>query len=589
MELRKHIEADPYSALFGRRLEPFYKFNKSDTSFNGFLQSFMNTKKPTRARSVKLTQKQKGSDSNHVRLQYDPISGRMAPMPPIASESKNEETKADSHQIVDCSPGSEVEAKFVSNPNLLEDGQFQPGISTLQTEAPLGSQSIVECPPGSELDTLSQSNVASQDANIRLQVPRETAKKPDVSIDCPPSNEWESLFVSGSIESEHAPLETFKDIEPKKRLNPDSGLASGTNVECSPGSELEAKFISEPASRLVDTLPSGLENQRPSGPVSVPIDCPQGNELDAKFSSELASPNPHPGNTSHQEAISSGQSGSHSSFEFPSGSGIEAQIVSELASHDSPESRAQTTVDCPPGSELEAKFMSNPTSNSDGQLKPATTVELDNSNKANSSIECAPGIELEAKFISDVASAKSSFKAEDLGTLQASDIRAQHASEETKTQQTPSLDFDASEDRVGDFVLQQQKLATENEKQIPSRHLSPEFHILAYDASTSQVTTAQASSFFGINESVQSSEILFRLHNPAKFLPYFEKMQQNGYEIATGGGDILVFRKIHNASRPDALNHTHRTEHEDPHLSDGPAEPKALHRNSSKAFKVSRQ
>ncbi|KAJ6082299.1 hypothetical protein N7499_007173 [Penicillium canescens] len=587
--LRKQIEEDPYSALFGRRLEPFYKLDKSDTSFNGYLQSFMKTKKPTRARSAELTQKQKGSNSNHVGLQYDPISGRMAPMPPIASESKNEETKAGSHQIVDCSPGSEVDAKFVSNPNLLEDGQFQPGISKLHTEAPLGSHAIVECPPGSELDAFFQSNtVASRDANIRTQVLRETTKKPDVSIDRSPNNELESLFVSGSIESEHAPLETFKDIEPKKRLNSDSGLASGTNVECSPGSGLEAKFISEPASQSVDTISSELENQRPCGPVSVPIDCPPGNELDAKFSSELASPNPHTGNTSHQEAISSGQSGSHSSVECSPSSEVETPVLSELASQDSSESRAQTTVDCPPESESKAKFMSNPTSNSDGQLKPATTVELDNSNKADISIECAPGNELEARLVSDVASAKSSFKAENLGTLQASDIRAQHASEETKTQQTRSLDFDASEDHIGDFYLQQQKLATENEKQTPSRHLSPEFHILAYDASTSQVTTAQASSFFGINESVKSSEILFRLHNAAKFLPYFDKMQQNGYEIATGGGDILVFRKIHNASRPDALNHTHQTGHEDPHcLSNSPAEPKALHHESSNSFKPS--
>ena len=173
--LRKQIEADPYSALFGRRLEPFHKLEKSDTSFNGFLQSFMNTKKPTRARSAELTQKQKGSNSNHVGLQYDPISGRMAPMPPITSGPKIEETTAGPHQTVDCSPGTEVDPKFVSSPNLLEDGQFQPGISKLQTEAPLGSHSIVECSPGSELDALYQSNtVASRDANIRTQVPRET-------------------------------------------------------------------------------------------------------------------------------------------------------------------------------------------------------------------------------------------------------------------------------------------------------------------------------------------------------------------------------------------------------------------------------
>ncbi|KAJ5309106.1 hypothetical protein PENANT_c020G08570 [Penicillium antarcticum] len=562
--LRKEIEADPYSALFGRRLDPFYKIDKSDASFNGFLKSLMHSEKSNRAQSMDAAQKKRRSDSNHVGLQYDPISGRMAPMPPIVSEPQNEEAKASSHKVVDCPPGSEIEAKFVSYPNLPQDGQFQPGDSKLQTEASLSSQ-IVECPPCNELDVLFQSNPDhSQDTITKTQVPGEDTAKPNVSIDCPPGNELDSLFVSESVQPEISSLTTFNNTEPNNRPNSDLGLASGMNVNCSPGSELEAKFISEPASRLVETLPSISENNRSNYPASNSIDCPPGNELDAKFSSEKARPNSETSNTSHQEATSSVQSDSHTNFERSPSNEIETQILPNLPSQDGSGSRSQTVVDCTPGIELEAKFMSNPTWDTDRQSKPETIFEHNRSNKAGVPTESSPGNELEAKFISDAASAKSFFETEDLGALQASDIRAQYASKESSTPQACSLDFDASEDRVGDFILQQQELATENKNQIASRQPSPEYHILAYDASTSQVTTAQASSFFGINETVQSSEILSRLHNPAKFVPSFEKMQQDGYEIATGGGDILVFRKIHNASSPDASNNTCETEERDP-------------------------
>ena len=70
------------------------------------------------------------------------------------------------------------------------------------------------------------------------------------------------------------------------------------------------------------------------------------------------------------------------------------------------------------------------------------------------------------------------------------------------------------------------------------------YRVLAYDPLTLQITQAETnSSFHTTHECLHPSEILPRLNNPSKFLPYFKEMQTDGYEIVSGGGDILVFRK----------------------------------------------
>lgn len=69
--------------------------------------------------------------------------------------------------------------------------------------------------------------------------------------------------------------------------------------------------------------------------------------------------------------------------------------------------------------------------------------------------------------------------------------------------------------------------------------------VLAYDPSTQQVTRADtASSLSSADEILHPTQVLPRLNNPAKFVTHFDKMQKDGYEIVSGGGDILVFRKF---------------------------------------------
>lgn len=564
--LKKYIEADPYRAVFGRRLDPFQNFGKNDTSLNGFLESLTSLEKPRNLRPG-VDKRQKRSDANHVGLQYDPISGRMVPIPPpTILESSKLEADTNSHKVVDCSPGTEVGAKFAHNPGLAEDGQFQPGNTELSPEAPSSAQSTIDCPPGSELDAHFTSTPTSQDAQDRLQAPQETKRKSSVDIDCPPGSELETLFVSESIPSAKPRPDTSKVNGNTNRPNLDAGLTADTNVECSPGSELEAKFMCDFPSGSVKSSPSALETQPPSNQTGISIDCPPGNEVDAKLSSDLHSLKFEPDGPVHQTTDTAAMTGTRESFGGSPGSEIEAHILSESesASQDIAQSEAQTSVNCPPGSELEAKFICNAASIEKNQSQPEVPTGLDTSRITNNVVDCTPGNELEAKFISEMVGTESLNENEDLSALDASKIRSRYTPLKSKVQANP-LDFDASEDRVGDFILESQNLATEKGEQLADSQIpSSKFHILALDTSTSQVSVAHAESFFGVDEDRRPSEILSRLHNPAKFLPYFEKMQEDGYEIATGGGNILVFRKTQSTSR-HTLSNTARDEEPEIH------------------------
>lgn len=70
------------------------------------------------------------------------------------------------------------------------------------------------------------------------------------------------------------------------------------------------------------------------------------------------------------------------------------------------------------------------------------------------------------------------------------------------------------------------------------------YRIFAYDPSSAKVTEAETiSSLQQPSEHLHPTEVLTRLANPAKFLPCLNQMHAEGYEIVSGGGDILVFRK----------------------------------------------
>ncbi|TWU77240.1 hypothetical protein ED733_002003 [Metarhizium rileyi] len=71
------------------------------------------------------------------------------------------------------------------------------------------------------------------------------------------------------------------------------------------------------------------------------------------------------------------------------------------------------------------------------------------------------------------------------------------------------------------------------------------YKLLAFDPSTQTMSIAETSSGV-IDTAIPSTpaEVLLRVSNPSKFFPYFSTLQAEGYEIVSGRGDVLVFRKV---------------------------------------------
>lgn len=77
------------------------------------------------------------------------------------------------------------------------------------------------------------------------------------------------------------------------------------------------------------------------------------------------------------------------------------------------------------------------------------------------------------------------------------------------------------------------------------------YKILAYDPTMQSISTAETTSIVSdASGPLTPAEVLLRLSNPAKFFPYFAPLQKQGYEIVSGSGDVLVFRKFREGSPP---------------------------------------
>lgn len=110
----------------------------------------------------------------------------------------------------------------------------------------------------------------------------------------------------------------------------------------------------------------------------------------------------------------------------------------------------------------------------------------------------------------------------------------------------PKQHMDGSSNR--DTATNASKTAEGNSQSPPMAQQGPSnvYRILAYDPYTQKVTTAKTTSLKGSpNEKpLTLSEALSNLTNPAKFVPYFASLNKLGYEIISGGANILVFKNI---------------------------------------------
>jgi len=115
------------------------------------------------------------------------------------------------------------------------------------------------------------------------------------------------------------------------------------------------------------------------------------------------------------------------------------------------------------------------------------------------------------------------------------------------------------EDAYGTIDSKHRQVSAATEKNVtPSQEAAvldqtPEptmYKILAYDPTMQSISSAETTSVVPDSSGpLTPAEVLLRLSNPAKFFPHFEPLRSQGYEIVSGSGDVLVFRKVREASQ----------------------------------------
>ncbi|KAJ5480884.1 hypothetical protein N7539_006778 [Penicillium diatomitis] len=221
------------------------------------------------------------------------------------------------------------------------------------------------------------------------------------------------------------------------------------------------------------------------------------------------------------------QQSAHAEYNAQPDNQLEARLVAEAT-------RAQLSdpvVDCGPGSELEAFFKASPAKVEATHYTTATRTSDATVTRTHDLVDNVPD---DASFATSVGGNRTTD--EKVQPLNASDIRARCESPTSNE----SLAAKFQEDPIYEALQSRQH----HRSAVPRPEAT--YRILAFDSSTASVTTTEADTFFGTSEQAPTHEILSRLHNPANFVRYFGKMQEDGYEIATGGGDILVFKRTFN-------------------------------------------
>ncbi|KAK4188108.1 hypothetical protein QBC35DRAFT_211242 [Podospora australis] len=75
------------------------------------------------------------------------------------------------------------------------------------------------------------------------------------------------------------------------------------------------------------------------------------------------------------------------------------------------------------------------------------------------------------------------------------------------------------------------------------------YKILVYDPVMQAIDVAETSSIVPDTATpLTPADVLLRISNPSRFFPHFAPLQAQGFEIVSGSGDVLIFRKVRDAS-----------------------------------------
>ncbi|KAK4967868.1 hypothetical protein LTR42_010196 [Elasticomyces elasticus] len=80
----------------------------------------------------------------------------------------------------------------------------------------------------------------------------------------------------------------------------------------------------------------------------------------------------------------------------------------------------------------------------------------------------------------------------------------------------------------------------------------PVYKILAYDSGNDMFSTATTTANFTDNETpISIPQALSQLYQPARFVPHFAALQQEGWQVIHGTADLLVFKKVAKVVKPE--------------------------------------
>lgn len=102
-----------------------------------------------------------------------------------------------------------------------------------------------------------------------------------------------------------------------------------------------------------------------------------------------------------------------------------------------------------------------------------------------------------------------------------------------------------------DLIIQKSHLRSSPTSTTQGEHSTEQtapslYKILAFDPVTSKVNIAETSltTLQSKGRPLNATKILSKLHNPAKFLPHLQRLSKEGYEVVSGGSDMLIFQRV---------------------------------------------
>ncbi|GFF88852.1 hypothetical protein CNMCM6936_008178 [Aspergillus lentulus] len=498
-QIKKEIEADPYEALFGRRLDPFKSWGKHENIFSSLFQSLFGHGSKAEA-EPKVTDttarmktdaahssdprpsgKQSASPSSEVNAykepakddfgnyEFDPITGRMVP--------KKGETRERSQ-----------DTPYTGTP----DSSIHP--NTVQSE---GAQSA------GFLSPVDRSEAHPDDKGVTGAAAHENTVQSEIVDD--PSPQSTTLgpgqFAYGDSLLPAKPGNSDENIlkEPTEPRNTTTAFTKGV-----PASEIET--ANEPLSigntRLeADNLPPSAINHQNEGSSGVPT--------------ETKDPLATPHRTSH-----------------------------ELKQQEEWVTQAEKAEDL---DILRASDIRTPYELKKEDGDPEEQLK-DKRRKLDLAFEMADDLvkDIDAQRIREKYKILEASKSKETVLEPLDSPKAQLHSQSSMTASTslPRPQEDFHNVRIG--PNHESERAHDQPKVSPNcPWATATYRVLVYDPSTLQVVEAETSSSLQSTDKLLSlAEVLSRLSHPAKFVPYLAKMHDDGYEIISGGEDILIFRKV---------------------------------------------